>query len=185
MAGLGACNALTPTTQVNINEVSTVAMAWALSPFMSSGGVIGTSSGIALGIPNAFATLTNLVDLGSGTSPGATAPANAAIPATKIYTLADILATCVNSVGTTACSPLFTAATPPGGTPPSNTADAALNIVRIPANNVASLFAQQTPQAPFQPALTSAPADWTLAINLTGRALVHPAAGSNDAPAYV
>src|ERR1700738_1552803 len=129
MAGLGACNGLTPTTQVNINEVSTVAMAWALSPFMSSGGVIGTSSGNALGITNAFATLTNLVDLGSGTSPGATAPANAAIPADKIYTLADILATCVNSDGTTACSPLFTPPTPPPPTPPPNTAVAALNVV--------------------------------------------------------
>jgi hypothetical protein len=185
MAGLGACNALTPTTQVNINEVSTVAMAWALSPFMSSGGVIGTSSGNALGITNAFATLTNLVDLGSGTSPGATAPANAAIPAAKIYTLADILATCVNSDGTTACSPLFTAATPPGGTTPSNTADAALNVVRNPANNIASLFGQQPPQAPFQPALTSAPADWTLAINLTGGGMVNPAAVSIDAAGYV
>src|SRR5260370_8472484 len=129
MAGLGACNALTSTTQVNINEVSTVAMAWALSPFMSSGGVIGTSSGNALGITNAFATLTNLVDLGSGTSPGATAPANAAIPAAKIYTLADILATCVNSDGTTACSPFFTATTPPPRPHPSNTPAPALTLV--------------------------------------------------------
>ncbi len=79
----------------------------------------------------------------------------------------NILASCVNSTGTTACNALFTAATPSGGATPTNTLDAALDIALNPTNNVGVLFALPTPSAPFGPTLSSAPANWTFGNAIT------------------
>jgi streptogramin lyase len=111
-----------------------------------------------------------------GSSPGLSAPANAAIPTAEIYTLADILANCVNSVATAGqCSTLFGLALPPsGGVTATDTISAMLNIATNPSG-VPGIFSQMPSSgAPFQPALLQAPSDWTLSVKLTGNNLSTP-----------
>jgi len=181
MAALGTCGSLSSSTAITVNEVTTVAAVWALAPFLKSGGLLGTSSGNSQGLANAFANVNNLVTLSSGATPGRAAPSNATIPATKIETLADILDACVSQSDATACSTLFAAATPAGGSAPDNTLDAALDIARNPAANVSALFALAGTSAPFQPILTAAPPDWTLAVSYSGGGLSTPGSIALDA----
>ena len=159
MAALGDCGALSASTTVVLNEVTTVAAAWALNSFIGANAAIGASATNATGLDNAFLTVANLVDNSKGTAPGSALPANSSVETAKLNALADILWTCDQGTDTT-CGALFNAATA-GGSPPSHTLDAALNIVRNPGMNVAGVFALLA-QGPYEPALTAAPHDWTL-----------------------
>lgn len=158
MSALGDCANVTSSTTVVMNEVTTAASVWALEQFIGAGANIGATSSNAAGLRNAFLTVGNLVDNSKGTAPGPSLPANTALETTKINALADILWACNQS--STACQDLFAAATA-GSSTPSDTLDAALNIVRNPAAQVGAIFALLT-ATPFQPALSSAPHDWTL-----------------------
>lgn len=169
MAALGSCNAqltLDPNLFIGLDEVTTVAAAYALSGFFApDASQIGASATNATGLANAFLTTANLADLTSGTAL-ATAPNGIfTAPQTTTNALANILSACVNSNGTGApCSTLFAAATPPGGAAPTNTLQAALNIAQHPGNNVSALFATTSSTPPFQPTLPTAPNDWTLQV---------------------
>ena len=170
-AALGSCSALTPTTAINVNEVTTVAVAYALAGFMNTATSLSSSgSAVALtGIKNAFLTAANLADFNTGNANTTTAGGNGTVPTAEINTLADILAACVNSTSTSnACSTLFGAATPSGGTAPTDTLTAALNIAHNPGQNVATLFGLATASSPFQPSLSAAPHDWSVALTYTG-----------------
>jgi streptogramin lyase len=167
MAALGNCGDLTNSTSIEINEVTTVASAWALSQFLGPGAVVGSTATNATGLVNAFAAANNLANTGTGLAPGSVLPTGAITETTKLYTLADVLAVCVNSDGGPACAPLFAAATTSQGAP-TNTLDAALNIVRHPGSNVAAVFNAGAPQGPFQPALSAQPNDWTMSITYGG-----------------
>jgi len=167
MAALGPCNGLSPTTNVFIDEVTTVASVWPLAPFMNYGAQVGTISTNQPGLSTAFANVNELVNIATGTSPGTSVPQGVTIPVAEINTLSNILASCVNSTGTTACNALFTAAAPPGGTAATNTLDATLDIALNPTNNVGALFALATASAPFAPTLPSAPANWTFGNAIT------------------
>jgi len=160
IAALGDCGALSTSSTVVLNEATTVAAAWALSQFIGTNATIGASATNATGLRNAFLTVANLVDNSKGTTPGAALPANSSVETAKLNTLADILWDCDQAAGGAACQTLFSAATV-GSVAPSNTLDAALNIVRNPATNVAGVFALLA-QGPWQPALTAAPHDWLL-----------------------
>jgi streptogramin lyase len=181
MAALGPCGQLNSIPFVNVNEVTTVASVWALAPFLGPGAQVGTSSTNAQGLTNAFANVNNIVAITNGTSPGASAPTGALVPAAKIYTLSNILASCINSTGSTACNALFIAAKPPSASLPTNTIGAALDIAQNPSNNVAALFALPTPQAPFGPTLSAAPNDWMIAVTFNGGGLDLPASIAVDA----
>ena len=183
MTGLGSCGDLSSGFRVMINEVTTVASVWALAPFLSSGAgaQLGTSSTNAPGLTNAFATIRNLVNVASGGMPGPNLPVGAALPTSELNTLADILAPCVNSSGATGeCSDLFAAATPSNSTAPANTIDAALYIAQNPGNNVNALYDLVVGTPPFQPTLSSAPTDWTVAVSYTGGGLDSPDAVALD-----
>ena len=178
MAPLGDCGNLTPSTYITINEVTTAASAWALAQFapaaVTSGAIFGASATNATGLRNAFLVANNLVNVSTGLAGGANLPPGAALEASKLYTLANILALCINSDGGSACSPLFAAAT--RSTAPTNTLDAALQIVRNPAANVAGIFNAGNAQGPFQPTLTNPPNDWTMSISYLGGGLFAPTA---------
>ncbi len=171
MAAIGAC----PEGQTNfagtvpfvyINEVSTVAAAYALSGFMTDGTHVSSAAtpGALHGIANAFLTITNLVDLGSGIAFSQSVEGNGDVPQAEINSLANLLVTCVNSDGAADCAPLFSAAPALDGTLPTNTLTAILNIAHNPGANAEALFAASLMTAPFQPALTAAPNDWSLAL---------------------
>jgi hypothetical protein len=174
MAALGACSQLTSSTFININEVTTVVAAYALSGFMGSATQL-SSSGTPLaltGVANAFKSAANLANFTTGTAYATTPAGNGVIPQAEINTLADILTVCVNSDGTgTSCSSLFAAATPSGGATPTDVVQAALNIAHNPGLNVAALFAQAPGIADFQPTLSVAPHDWSLSVSYTGGGL--------------
>ncbi|HEY6374199.1 MAG TPA: NHL repeat-containing protein [Edaphobacter sp.] len=176
MGLLGPCGNLA-SGFFNISELTTVAAVWALAPFMVDSAHIGTSPGNVQGLLNAFATAQSLVSVYTGRSPG-TAPTVANIPSAAINTLGDILSSCVNSNGSTAltdpCGRLFAAATPTGGTTPSDTIAAALDIARNPSHSVGSIFSTLVANGPYQPTLTSSPGDWTLAINYTSPSFSTP-----------
>jgi len=178
MAALGSC----PTTgifpsglNVTVNEVSTVAAAYAMAGFATDATHVG-SSGTALaqtGIGNAFANAANIASLSTGLALAATPNANGVVPQAEINTLANILAACVNSNGALAgpaaspCSTLFSNATADGtatGTEPTDTATAAINIAHFPGANVAALYAVATPAATFAPTLSAQPENFTLAL---------------------
>jgi streptogramin lyase len=179
---LGSCGALSNTTNVYINEVSTVAAAWALAPFASSATQVGSSSTNSAGIANAFLNSSLLV--GEGTGAAAPLPSNLTIETGKLYALANVLASCVNSDGTAGCTALFAAATTPNGTVPADTFSAALDIVQNPGYNVVGVYDVISPFSPFPPpfnsTLTQAPNDWTMSLTASGGGLDMPTAMAID-----
>lgn len=164
MAGLGQCSSLNAATLVNINEVTTVATAYALAQFITDSTHVGTTSSNVVGLTNAFSTIGNLVNTSTGYSSALTPAGNGTVPQAEINTLANALAACANSNGVgNPCAALMSAATTPSSTP-VDTAQVAINIAQNPGLNPSAIFALSTATAPFQPALTAAPADWTMSV---------------------
>jgi hypothetical protein len=171
MDALGPCGNLTPSTFVYMNELTTVASVWALSPFMHGIAAIGAPASNATGIANAFDDVNTLADTGRGSTPGPTLPAGATLSAPEMNMLGNILAACVNSSGgvagdSTPCGTLFTATTN-AGPAPTDTITAAMNMAQHPGSNVPVLYGLVTPAAPFQPSLATQPNDYTLAVTYT------------------
>lgn len=192
MAALGTCpgsGVLSPTLTVNVDEVSTIATAFAIAGYATDPTHV-SSSGTALaktGIANAFATVTNLENLSSGVALSVTPAGNGKVPQSKINTLADILAACINSTGpsSTQCSTLLSNAKS-GSTTPTNTAAAAINIAHNPGANVATLYSLVPATAvPWQPTLSAAPNDFLLPITYTGGGMSSPTAVSVSATGNV
>jgi len=182
MAGLGLCSNLSSSTYINMNELTTVATVYGLAPYMADYADIGAASWNLSGITNAFLTINSLVNIGTGYSPGSI-PAGASVPTAELNTLANVVASCVNStLPGTACSSLFALALPASGSPvPTTTASAVLNMARNPGLNVLNIFKQKLPQVPFLPQLLEAPNDWTVSIKLTGSGLNSPYGVAIDA----
>jgi hypothetical protein len=189
LAALGNCpgvgNFLSAIPFIAMNEVSTVAAAYAFSGFATDATHV-SSSGTALaqvGIANAFANVANLETLSTGVALATTPAGNGTVPQSTINTLANILAACINSNGAvtgptnpSACYTLFNNATTGGTSPttPTDTATAAINIAHNPGTNVGALYALSTPTPPFAPALSGRPNDFSIAILLTGGGLNTP-----------
>jgi sugar lactone lactonase YvrE len=176
LAVVGDCasSAFPGVTSISMNEVTTVAAAYALAGFATDPLHIGAPSAVTghalagTGLANAFNTALNLVNQASG-APNPTLPlnSNAVVPVTTINTVANILASCVNSngVSSSGCSTLFANTT--YGTVPGDIATAAINMAQHPAANLTALLNLATNASPFQPFL-SAPQDLSLGINYTG-----------------
>jgi len=167
MTALGPCTSLTPSTFIQINELTTVAAAYALAPFAQDYTHIGASGFNPTGLVNAFASANNLVNTGTGATPGSTLPAGATEPVAELDTLANILAACVNTTGaaSTQCTTLFTA------TGATETIGAALAIAKNPGSStLTALYALSNGQAPFQPTLSGQPNDFTVAVNYNANA---------------
>ncbi len=176
-AGLGACSSAASAT-VQLNEVTTVATAFALSHFFTT--TLGASSSDAFGgtaagngtyntglvMANTY-TIPTIVSIAGGSA----LPSSAAITreTAKLNTLANIIAACVNSTGgnpgdNTPCGTLFTAAAGPGNSNyPFDTLQAAVQIALAPYKNVATLYNLPTAVAPFS-GLSTQPNDFTLGV---------------------
>jgi hypothetical protein len=175
IAALGPCNS--PTTQITLNEISTIGTAYAFAGFASDATHIG-SSGSALaitGLSNAYGNVSNLVSISGGTAATSTAGGNGTVPTSTIISLADILATCINTSGTisgptnaTNCYTLLNNAQSAGtsGTLPGDTATAAINIAHNPGSAISALFGLiPGTGAPFVGGLSSKPNDFTVSIS--------------------
>ena len=169
VTAIGPCTNLTPTTFTTLNELTTAAAAWSLAPFATSATTLGATSTNTLGLTNAFLDAALLANPATGAP--ATLPANLTVETPKLSALADALSTCA-----TTCSALFTAATPPSGTTPTDAFTAALNIAHNPGQNVAAVFATIPATAPFPTTLTASPNDWTMSLTVTGGGLFMPTA---------
>lgn len=171
---IGNCGNLSTISYITINEVTTAAAAWSLAPFISSFDHIGARATNSVGMANAMLGAQQLADPTTGMA--ATLASNLKVETGKLYALADALASCVNTDGGAGCSPLFIAATPSGGAAPSNTLNAAVNIVLHPGENVAGVFNAITATAPFPTTLAQPPSDWTMSLTVTGAGMSHPTA---------
>jgi hypothetical protein len=92
----------------------------------------------------------------------------------KINTIANILAECINSSGSTnttetrtQCGKLFNFTANGAATRPSDTLQAAVQMALFPATRVTQLYNLISGNAPFLPQLTTAPNDWTVAVAYT------------------
>jgi hypothetical protein len=147
-----------------LNELTTVAAAYALAQFLDGGQV----SGPAPGLRNAAATVPSLVRPATGTVGAAiaTAPNGTQTDSLATFgTLADVLAGCTGG-GPVACRALFRAARPAGGTRPANTLDAVHAIALNPASNVNAIYRLARAHA-YRPVLRSAPSSWVLTLKHT------------------
>lgn len=166
MAALGNCGDLLASGAnrfIFMNEITTVAAAWALAPFMTGPANLGASSTNALGLGNAFLDAALLANTTTGNV--AASSNGLTIEGGKVTALADALASCINSTGV-ACGPLFSAATPAGGTAPTDTITAALDIVKNPGHNVQAVWNTIPATPPFPTTLTQAPNDWTMTATI-------------------
>ena len=193
LAALGNCpsgGSFSGSLFIAMNEVSTIAAAYAFAGFATDA-VHVSSSGTTvaqLNILNAFANAANLETLGTGVAL-ATTGGGGTVPQAEINTLANILASCVNSTGpgSTACTSLFANAETNGstGTAPTDTATAAINMAHNPGANIAGLYGLSTATPPFAPALSAQPNDFTIALNFNAGGIATPTAiaidGSGDA----
>jgi hypothetical protein len=185
MTALGSCNGWNSVSSIVINEVTTVASAYALSPFMTTAPNVGSTTSNFQGLFNAFQTVSNLADITSGTALSitpaykantATLTNSSTVPQARINTLANMLNACISANGAgSGCSSLFTSATPNGGAAPSDTLQAMLDIAQNPGNNTLDLYSLAQTSQTFSPLLgpspTVAPTDWTLALTFTGGGL--------------
>jgi hypothetical protein len=180
LAAVGNCpaagNFLGVVPNISLNEVSTIAAAYAFAGFATDATHVSSSGtpSAQIGIANAFANAGSLATLSSGTALAKTPAGNGTVPQSEINTLANILASCINTSGAlngpanpSTCYTLFHDATSDGtssGVVPTDTATAAINIAHNPGMNTAALFGLTTPSAAYAPALSLAPNDFTIAI---------------------
>ena len=190
-AVLGTCNSITGTPTFTINEVTTAATAWSMQQFLSAGGKIGSTASNSAGtnstpgIVLAANTFANLVNPLSGTAPGTYFPATGTAPTARINQMANLLNTCAASgVAGSTCTQLF-ANTTTSALTPTNTLDAAMNLVDNPGNNVSALYTLSTNSTVYSPGLTAAPMDWTLFVTFSGGGMIDPSAISVDSTGRV
>ena len=171
MTALGPCGNLSAASFVSVNEVTTVAAVNALAPFMSSFSAVGSTAADASALNAAFTLASEYADSTAGVTPGPAVPNGYAVPSAEINTLANIIATCINSTGGTSastnCGTIFGLVTPagtPAASQPTDSIAALLTLAKNPAQSTDSLYSLTTPGAPFQPVLTQQPANFAVAL---------------------
>ncbi|MFO1422545.1 MAG: hypothetical protein U1F70_02675 [Candidatus Competibacteraceae bacterium] len=170
------------TRHIMINELTTVAAVWVAAQFLDGDMLTGN----AVGLHNAIGNANNLIDVTTGdVAPLVMDGVNIQTTTLSIlYSLGNLLGACA---GGNDCGGLFQAATPPTGSPPTNTLQAALNIARNPWHNIETLFRLLPDQdsAYFKPILRYAPTAWTLSLIYTGGGLDAPGGVSIDAKGFI
>jgi trimeric autotransporter adhesin len=167
MTALGPCSVLGSYSFISINELTTVAATSALAQFITSPTAIGSGSSDSAALLAAFTLASEYVNPVTGQSPGANG--GAGVPVGELNTLADVMASCINSSGgvagaSNACGELFTLTTPTSGTPATDTITAMTHLASHPTLNTTALFNLVSPTAPFQPQMTTPPPDFNIQI---------------------
>jgi PKD repeat protein len=184
----GACNSIAASASYVVNEVTTVASAYALGQFLKVGAQLGATSSNGSGITLAAATLASLVNLTTGSAPGTAFPATGKAPTAKINSLANVLHACIVSSGSSsaACSGLYalftnTTVVPP----PGDTLDSMISLAKSPATGVATIYNLSLGSSAFAPALTAAPNDWVVYATFGGGGMNSPSALALDSQGRV
>ena len=196
MAALGRCGDLSANTSIVVNEITTVAAASALAPFATSGSSIGSSVADAASLAAAFVQAAEFANTSTGSAPGAATPDGTAAPVEMINTVADILASCVDSAGGVAgdlsnCGILFSLSDPNRTAPATDTITAALHILTYSTLHPSALFNRMPADAPYQPVLSAAPSSFAVNLSilsglqpsLSRLALTTPAVGTSSTQA--
>ena len=168
-AMLGPCDSLSASAPIYVNEVTTIGSVWPVAAYMKSPSEIGSASNDPDFLA-AVSSVNQFVDPADGSSPGTATPTSYFNQSSKLYSLAEVLAKCVDSPGGSAgdgspCGMLFSLATPSGAGSPADTMTAAMRIAQNPDENVTGIYDQVAGPSFFQPVLTAAPPDWTLKLS--------------------
>lgn len=184
-AGMGPC-AVAKNGYLVLNEVTTTAVAFALSHFFStalgganaandwfggpstnSGGTIQYSKGLVAGNNYTIPTLISNA-IGAPNQPNGVVT----VEWQKIYTIANILGACVNTNGPTSstdtkspCGKLFNYTKNSAGTRPTDTLQAAVQMALNPTTQVTNLYSLVPSTPAFTTYLTSAPNDWSIGVS--------------------
>ena len=166
VVGVSGGGGVRPTTMsaVTVDELTTVAAAYALAQFNGPGGVAGPSPGLE----NAAATAFNLASSKDGKAGSVVTNADNGSKndtLATLGTLANLVSLCRSSSGK--CGLLMHLATPPGGTPPADTVSALVDLARNPTLAPAALFALSRQAAVYQPVLGKPPTSWILVLLYT------------------
>lgn len=172
MSALGPCGNLTASDSIWVNEVTTVASVEALSSYMYAYNSLGPDVGDPTQFTAQFSLVNQYVNIATGSAPGPALPAGYEVSTAMLYTLSNVLASCINSSGGvagdgSACGQLFTLTTQTsvnGGESPTDTLSAMIQIAHYPTDNVSAIFNLATATGPFQPGLAAAPAAFGLTI---------------------
>lgn len=187
-AALGPCAAAQQSFVV-MNEVTTAATAFVLSHFFSTtlGGANaandwfgGPSTGslpniqYSMGLVNgSTVTIPAIINNAAGSVNPNTSTFT--VEAQKIYTIANILAACINSNGATRgtdpCPKLFRYTTTPGGQVPSDTLQAAVQMALYPTTKMTQLYGLIPNNPAFENYLPAAPNDWTIGVSYKSSAV--------------
>lgn len=169
-----------PPTQVVVSEQTTVASGYSLAQFLHGRSVHGPEPGLS----NAAATAANLMEAPTGkvsfvlaSSPNG----NATETLAKFNTIANALASCTRG-SRPDCGRVLKATRIPGAEQPPNTLGAIRDLARFPGHSTRSLFRlQDEGSAPFGPALSRRPSDWTISLVYVGSGLNAPGRMAFDA----
>ena len=175
MAALGACSSLNQNTFIQLNEITTVGAVAALAPFMNSYSAVGSGTSDAAALAQAFGLAGEFVSYSGGSTPGIGVPNGYTVPTATIATLADVIATCINSGGgvagdMSACGNLLSLTTVNANVP-TETVGALLNLFRNPTLNTGALYNLTTATGPFQPMLTMVPPDFRVRLTAPASAM--------------
>ena len=168
-AMLGPCSGLAALGSVSVNEVTTVGSVWPLAHYFTSPTHLGSAPNDTT-FPGAVSSVPEFINLAQGSSPGTPTSTSSFAENNKLYSLADVFAACVSSSGGKAgdgspCGELFSMATSAGGSAPTDTMTAAIQIAQNPDNNVAGIYGLVKGSTAFEPTVTAAPSDWTLTLS--------------------
>jgi hypothetical protein len=170
VVGAGSAGGVQPntTSTVTLNELTTVAAAYALAQFSGPEGIAGPSPGLEV----AAATASNLASSATG-KPG-TVVTNAENGSKNdtlatLGTLANLVSLCASK--TARCASVIHLATPPDGDAPADTAAALVDLARNPTLSPVALYALSRGKTTFQPALGAPPTAWILVLLYTANDL--------------
>ena len=189
MAALGPCSNLTSTTNIFIDELTTVASVAALANYMTSYAALGSGSSDSTQLAAAFGLVNEYTNTSTGTVPGPTLPASTYASSIEIQTLGDAISGCINSAGGvagdgSACGNLFADATVTVGAKPSNVIAALINIIKNPTLNVCAIYGLVPAVPPYQPTLSACPASWSLPISALTVSVSGPSSVSTGQTAH-
>lgn len=192
LAMYGLCSQISSANVVVMNEVTTVASMIALQQYFNPTTESIGADGIGvhkLALIQTLDTISNLADMSTGVAVStkniSAGPATVTVkPETaKVNALANIIASCINNqtANVSPCTTLFANAAPPDTAvtgrpyhtpafpPATDVLQALFYMLSNPTNGsitkLNNLYNLIPGTAPFQPSLSAAPSDWTVAIN--------------------